>query len=1565
MKALAIFMLRPVGTTLSSLALVLGGVLAYWQLPVAPLPDYAFPMISVSANLPGASAQTMASSVAMPLEQTLGRIAGVTEMYSHSAEGSTQISLLFELSRDVNGAARDVQAAINAARPILPSSMPGSPIYRKVNPAAAPIMILALSSATVDKGALYDLASTVIAQKLQQVPGVGEVSLGGSALPAVRVTLNPRALAAAGIALDEVRQALSSANSTRPNGILENDDQHWLLDAGGQLSRAAQYQPLIVAWRNSAPVRLRDVAVVEDSVENRLNTGFFNDEPAVLLLVRRQPSANILDTVNAIHGLIPQLQDMLPAQARLTVAQDRTPSIRATLYEAEKTLIIAVLLVLGVVLLFLRNVRAALIPGVVVPVSLIATFMVMWWAGYSLNTVSLMALIVATGFVVDDAIVVLENIMRWRAQGLSMLRAAMRGMRDVAFTVTAMSLSLVAVFAPLLVTDNLQSRLFREFALTLSAAVLISLLLSLTLTPMMCAQWLRPVRAAPKRTNICANSGGRACASRQPSQEQGDRRAWHSRLARAVAAVLTRTGTALQGGYQRSLAWALHHGRLMLLVLAGAIGLNVYLYVAIPKTMLPQQDTGQILGFFRVDQATSFAVMQPKLDLFRRILLNDPAIASVAGFASGRGGSNSTTLVIQLTPLAERRVSANTVINRLRRQLQGEPGARLTLVPQQDIFVGGLRGSAAYSYGLLASDVEDLRTWLPRIQQALAGLPELVDVDPDVEDRGRRIRLRIDRDAATRLGVDMSAIASTLNSAFSDRQVSVIYQSLNQYRVVMAVDAQYARDLESLQQVQFITPAGRVPLAAFAAFEETSAPASVRHTGLFVSESISFNLAPGVELDQAARAIEQAVALTGLPTDRIQAGFQGEAQGMRAATAQQPLLILAALVAVYVVLGMLYESTVHPWTILSTLPSAGLGALIALMLAGEAFSLIAVIGIFLLIGIVKKNAILMVDFALQAQRRQRLTPHDAILQACVVRFRPIMMTTLCAMLGALPLVLATGEGVEMRRPLGVTIIGGLALSQLLTLYTTPVVYLYLDRARLWAARKRGTTAEATTTTTTTTTTTALSLTLTLTACAVGPDYTVPTQDMGAQYRAALGWIQTDAVHVNTTDTTNADTADTSNVATPMLRADWWTLYDDDALNTMMQRLQQNNLTIRQAEARYRQAQASLQATQSDALPGITANSGVTRSGSGASVAATQYSVSTTVAWEADVWGRIRRSVEAGEASLQASAADLAATRLSMQSTLAQTWFRLRALDIERDLYAQTLQAYERSLRTTQNRYDAGVSAPSEVAAARSQLENARVQNLALLRQRAAYEHAIAVLLGQPPSALALDVQDALPAVAAIPVGLPSELLLRRPDVLAAERRMAQANARIGVAQAAWFPSLTLSAQGGYRSGAWSQWLSAPAQFWSLGPALALTLFDGGARQGRIAEARAEHDLQTAAWQQTALTALQEVEDGLVQLRGLGEEQQVQARALDAARESLRLTTNQYEAGLIDYLSVVQVEATALNAERAAINLRMERLVSSVRLIAALGGGWEGQVRRAAPEKTGAAMPRKVLPARRR
>ncbi|HLU15731.1 MAG TPA: efflux RND transporter permease subunit [Burkholderiaceae bacterium] len=1026
MRFIALFILRPVATTLLTLALVAGGVIAYIFLPVAPLPQVDFPMISVSARLPGASPETMASSVATPLEQSLGTIAGLSEMRSRSSEGSTRITLMFEMDRDINNAARDVQAAINAASAMLPSGLRNPPTYNRVNPASSPIMILALTSPTATQGELYDLGSTVIAQKLAQVTGVGEVDVGGSSLPAIRVSLNPQALNAAGVALDEVRAALSDANTMRPNGLVENSLYHWQINSGRPLTRAEQYRSLIVAWRDGAPVRLQDVARVTDSVEDVNNMGFLGTQPAVLLTVRRQAYANIIQTVDAIRDQLPALQALLPAHVTLTIAQDRTPSIRASLAEAEFTLIVAVVLVVLVVLLFLRNVRAALIPAVAVPASLISTFSLMLWFGFTLNTISLMALIVATGFVVDDAIVVLENIMRYIEKGMAPRRAAIRGAREVGFTVVAMSLSLVAVFIPMLLMGGLVGNFFREFAVTLSVSVMLSLLLSLTLTPMMCATLLRQKTMRTRRYGLFGT------------------------LAR-------RAGQLFWTGYKRSLGWALAHSRLMLLLLVATIGVNVYLYAIIPKGFFPQQDTGQLMGFFRVDQGTSFPAMLPKFEKFRTELMKDPAIDSVAGYIGGRGGSTSSFLMVQLKPLSERDADAFEVVNRLRGKFTSEPGARLTLVPQQDIFVGG-RGSmgGSHEYSLLASELDDLREWLPRVRQAMAELPELTDVDTDVEDRGRRVQLIIDRDAATRLGVSMSLITTTLNNAFSQRQVSVIYGALNQYHVVMAVDDQYAQDIESLRQVEVITADGRrVPLSAFTGFQMGSTPSSVNHSGLFASDSISFSLAEGVSLQQATQAIEQAVARIGLPSHKIQAGFEGTARALQQSLEQQVWLIFGALLTMYIVLGILYESYIHPITILSTLPSAGIGALLALMAAGEEFTLIALIGVFLLIGIVKKNAIMMVDFALLAERRHGMSSEDAILEACLVRFRPIMMTTLSAMFGALPLVLATGAGVEMRRPLGLTIVGGLFLSQILTLYTTPVVYLWLDRLRRrWPRRRR-------------------------------------------------------------------------------------------------------------------------------------------------------------------------------------------------------------------------------------------------------------------------------------------------------------------------------------------------------------------------------------------------------------------------------------------------------------------------------------------------------------------------------
>ena len=1016
---LTAFIMRPVATTLLCIAMVGTGLLALLQLPVAPLPQMDFPMITVSASLPGASPETMASSVATPLEQALGAISGLGEMSSRSSEGSTRIVLLFDLERDINEAARDVQAAINQARPMLPSGMRSVPTYQKVNPSSAPIMVLAMTSPVASQGQLFDLATTIVAQKLAQVKGVGEVSVGGGSLPAVRISLNPEAMASAGLALDQVRSAINNENQLRPNGYVENQDEQWWLNSGQQMNQAKQLAEVIIGWHNDSPIRLGDVATVEDSVENLNNMGYINDEPGVLIMVRRQADANIIETVESIRERIPQFEAMMPADVHLQVAQDRTPSIRESLREAQKTLLIAVVLVVLVVLLFLRDWRAALIPAVAVPASLISTFALMHLFGFTLNTISLMALIVATGFVVDDAIVVLESITRYIERGYSPLRAAARGVRDVGFTVTAMSLSLVAVFIPMWLVGGLVGRLFKEFAVTLCVAVIISWLISLLLTPMMASKLLR-VRSSDRLTDQAVGVVGRG---------------------------LEWVGQKIMAGYSRSLRLALRFKFLTLLSLVATIGLNGYLYTAVPKGLFPQQDTGQLMGFFRADQGMVFDVMKTKLDKFRKVLLADPAVRSVAVFAGGRGGSNSSMILVELLPMGERDASAFEVVARLRNQLQSEPGARMFLTPQQDIFVGGGLGrSGAYSYSLLASDLDLLKTWQPKVQRVMATLPELTDVDADSEDKGSRIELRIDREKATTLGVDMALVASTLNNAFSQRQVSVVYGQLNQYYIVMGVAPRFAQDVESLRRLEVVTRDGRrVPLSAFTYFESGNAPLSVSHQGLFVAESVSFGLAEGVSLDQAIAAIDAAVARISLPTHEIQAGYEGSARMMQNAIAQQPWLILAAIAVMYIVLGMLYESYMHPLTILSTLPSAGIGALLALLWVQQEFSVIAMIGVFLLIGIVKKNAIMMVDYALHAQRQHGLSMVDAAYEACMVRFRPIMMTTLSAILGAVPLIIAAGPGAEMRQPLGLTIVGGLVLSQILTLYTTPVVYIYLEQ----------------------------------------------------------------------------------------------------------------------------------------------------------------------------------------------------------------------------------------------------------------------------------------------------------------------------------------------------------------------------------------------------------------------------------------------------------------------------------------------------------------------------------------
>ena len=1027
MNVSAVFIRRPIATTLLTIGLALAGMLAFRLLPVSPLPQVDFPTISVQAALPGASPETMATSVAAPLERQFGRIAGVTEMTSTSNLGSTNVVLQFDLNRDINGAARDVQAAINAARANLPADLPNNPSYRKVNPADAPVLILSLTSDTLTRGQMYDAASSILVQKLSQVEGVGQVIAGGASLPAVRVEVNPAALNKYGLGLEDLRATLAATNVNRPKGQLETATTTAGLGANDQLHRAADYVPLIIAYRDGRPVAIGDVARVEDSVEDVRNAGLANGRPAVLVIVFRQPGANIIDTVDRVRAEMPRLSAAIPGAIDLGVVLDRTTTIRASLHDVERTLVISVVLVTLVVFVFLRSVRATLIPTVAVPVSLIATFGVMYLLGYSLDNLSLMALTIATGFVVDDAIVVLENITRYREAGMAPVEAALRGAREIGFTVLSISVSLVAVFIPILLMGGVVGRLFREFAMTLSAAIAISLVVSLTTTPMMCARLLRTEHAARR-----------------------------GRLYRASE----RAFDWLVRQYATTLGWVLRHPLLVLLLALATIAVNVYLFVIVPKGFFPQQDTGRLTGNIQAAQDISFQALQQKLTQVVAIIKSDPAVEDVMGFTGGGGGpgggvtTNTARMFISLTPLGERKLSADQVIARLRAKLAAVPGAPVFLQAVQDVRVGGRASSAQYQYTLQGDDFGELAAWTPRVADRLRSIPIIVDVNTDQQDRGQQSTLVIDRPTAARLGLTPQMIDDTLYDAFGQRQVSITYTRLNQYHVVLEVDPRFAQGPEALRGVYVRAPSGAlVPLSAFARYELLSAPLSVNHQGQFPALTVSFNLTPGASLGDAVRAVEDATRQMGLPST-IRGSFQGTAQAFQDALANESILIMAALATVYVVLGVLYESYVHPITILSTLPSAGVGALLALLLFGMDLSVMALIGIILLIGIVKKNAIMMIDFALGAEREEGKSPRDAIYQACLLRFRPILMTTMAALLGALPLALGTGVGSELRRPLGVAIVGGLIVSQVLTLYTTPVVYLYLDRLRLSALRLR-------------------------------------------------------------------------------------------------------------------------------------------------------------------------------------------------------------------------------------------------------------------------------------------------------------------------------------------------------------------------------------------------------------------------------------------------------------------------------------------------------------------------------
>jgi multidrug efflux pump len=1513
MNISAPFIRRSVATTLLTAAIALAGIVAYRQLPVSPLPQVDFPTISVQASLPGASPEIMASSVAAPLERQLGHIAGVSEITSASYFGSTSITLQFDLDRNIDGAARDVQAAINAARANLPANLPSNPSYRKVNPADAPIMILALTSDVFDRGQMYDVASTIIQQRLLRIPGVGQVNVGGSSLPAVRVDVNPTQLNSLGLGLEDVRGMLSRQNANLPKGQLSDEFRTADIRANDQLLKADDYKPLIVTYRNGSAIRLSDIANVEDSVENIRATGFVDGKASVSLIVFRQPGANIIDTVDNIKIALPALKASIPAAMNLMTVLDRTTTIRASVYEVQRTLVISILLVILVVFLFLRNVRATMIPAVVVPVSLIGSFAVMYLFGYSIDNLSLMALTISTGFVVDDAIVVIENIARHLEEGLTPAEAALKGAQEVGFTVLSISVSLIAVFIPILLMGGIVGRLFREFAVVLSTAIVVSLVVSLTTTPMMCSRLLR----RQKDVN-------------------------HGRLYRASEKFFD--WTLLQ--YERSLTLVLKHPAITLVLLFVTIGFNVYLFRIVPKGFFPQQDNGTVFGGIQGPQDASFNTMRNAADRLVNAIKDDPAVAHVTAFTGGNGAGNAGFLYLSLKPLEERKTNASEIINRLRPKLNSVPGVSAFVQAGQDIRIGGRGSAAQYQYTIQSENLDDLVEWGPKLLQEMRKLKGFTDVNSDQQNNSLQVTLAYDRSTAARLGLSPQVIDNTLYDAFGQRQVSTTFMPLNQYHVVMEVDPRFWQSPEGLKSV-YVRPTNGpvVPLSAIAHFEPTTAPISVNHQSQFPSVTLSFNLTPGLALSDAVTMIQQLEQRMGMP-GRIHGSYSGTLQAFRESLATAPMLIITALAAVYIVLGILYESLVHPITILSTLPSAGVGACLALLLFKTDLSVIAIIGILLLIGIVKKNAIMMIDFALAAERNEGRNSRDAIYHACLLRFRPILMTTLAAMFGALPLALGTGVGSEMRQPLGITIVGGLIMSQILTLYTTPVVYLYLDRFRLWANRIRGPQKHSAISSVAPQTLSffiaCVAVTL-LTACNFAPKYKQPAVEITSQFKEL------------TPEQTNKlanwkPAAPAENVS----RGKWWEMFSDEKLNELESQIDGTNQTIAAAISRVEAARAIAQQTRSALFPLIGLDPSVTRSRqrlrtqantttlSPSSTSFTQYNLPLNASWEPDLWGRLRNAARADRLEAEATQADLENVRLSMRAELAIDYFQLRALDAQKQLLDSAVKAYDESLELARARYETGIASDQDVAQAQTLLATTRAEATDLGVQRAQLEHALAVLLGHAPSGLTIDPVKSKAAMPAPPLSLPSELLQRRPDIAAAERRVMAANANIGVARAAYFPNITLSGSTGFQSSSLSDLATWPSFVWSVGGSLSETIFDAGRRKGLNREAWANYNETVANYRQTALTSFKEVEDSLAALRIYAVEIDDERAAVESSHRYLALATDRYKLGIDSYLNVITAQTSSLANERAVVSLEYQQVIAMVQLVKALGGAWTTQ-----------------------